>query len=74
MPLTNVSAWTSSNGSDSYRHMPLTNGETTAKQSHIMLAKQMTEGMDSYSAVKVVSQIRESPGSAILSALVTTLQ
>ena len=46
MPLTNASNWTSPNGSDSYRQMPMTNGETTSKQPHTKLAKQMTVGMD----------------------------
>ena len=39
MPLTNASNWTSPNGSDSCRQMPMTNGETTSKQPHAKLAK-----------------------------------
>ena len=62
MPLTNASNWTSPNGSDSYRQMPMTNGETTSKQPHTKLAKQMTVGMDCYSAVNFVSQVQESSG------------
>ena len=42
------------NGSDSCRQMPMTNGETTSKQPHAKLAKQMTVGMDCYSAVSIL--------------------
>ena len=62
MPLTNASNWTSPNGSDSCRQMPMTNGETTSKQPHTKLAKQMTMGMDCYSAVNFESQVQESSG------------
>ena len=54
MPLTNASNWTSPNGSDSCRQMPMTNGETTSKQPHAKLAKRMTVGMDCSSAVSIL--------------------